>query len=416
LTDRLRGLSKLGTGALPRDARLLALSIFFAIAATNLLTPLLPQVTDEFQISFSAAGIVVSSYIFARLVSSIFVGWLAARIGRARLAAVALVALFAGSVVGIASPNVEVLVLSRLIAGVGIGFVATLALATLADLAPDRNRGQVMSLFQIAHNSGIAIYPLVGGFVGALAGWRATFIIMALGAALSAWFLIPVLHRVRARTSGATDGTADEAEIPLSPRRRQLSISAILTGVFATMFNRHGFRNTLLPLYAGAVIGLGPLAISTGVAAMSLVGVVIAMPGAMAGDRWGHRRLIVLGLLALGVGDLAFLLTGDYMSFIIAAGLLGLGDFFVGSQTALLASTATPGGRTQVLAGFRLATDAGALVGPIALAGLMDVLGPQAAMVGAAGVLVAAAVISRVAIAVDGAVPRATAINSTPAN
>jgi len=416
LTDRWRGLSKLGTGGLPRDARLLSLSIFFAIAATNLLTPLLPQVTDEFQISFSAAGIVVASYIFARLVSSIFVGWLAARIGRARLAAVALAALFAGSVVGIASPNVEILVVSRLIAGVGIGFVATLALAALADLAPDRNRGQVMSLFQIAHNSGIAIYPLIGGFVGALAGWRATFIIMALGAALSAWFLIPVLHRVGTRTSKAAGGNADEAEIPLSPRRRQLSISAILAGVFATMFNRHGFRNTLLPLYAGAVIGLGPLAISTGVAAMSLVGVIVAMPGAMAGDRWGHRRLIVLGLLALGLGDLAFLLTGDYLSFIIAAGLLGLGDFFIGSQTALLASTATPSGRTQVLAGFRLATDAGALAGPIALAALMDVFGPQAAMVGAAGVLVTAAVVSRLAIAVDRAPSRGAALNSSPAD
>jgi hypothetical protein len=120
----------------------------------------------------------------------------------------------------------------------------------------------------------------------------------------------------------------------------------------------------------------------------------------------------VLGLLALGLGDLAFLLTGDYMSFLLAAGLLGIGDFFVGSQTALLASTATPSGRTQVLAGFRLATDAGALVGPIALAALMDMLGPHTAMVGAAGVLVVAAVISQLAIAVNRAPSRSAMLSS----
>jgi MFS family permease len=394
----------------------LGLSIFFAIAATNLLTPLLPDVTEEFQISFSAAGVVVSSYILARLVSSIFVGWLASRAGRVRLSWFALGMLFAGSVIGIASPSVEILVGSRLIAGAGIGIVSTLALSTLADLAPNRNRGQVMSLFQIAHNSGIALYPVVGGLIGAVAGWRATFVVMALGSVLSAWFLIPVLRRTRAGTLDDAGDAAEPDEIPLPRRPRIQTIGAVLVGVFATMFNRHGFRNTLLPLYAGAVIGLGPVAISTGVTAMSLVGVVIAMPGAMAGDRWGHRRLIVGGLIALAIGDLAFLLTGDYVSFIIAAAVLGLGDFFIGSQTALLASVAPAGQRTRVLSGFRLATDAGAFAGPIALAAMMDAFGPQSAMVIAAGILVTAAVISRIAIVVPALVSRGPRLESQVAD
>ena len=385
---------------LPTDAKLLALSIFFAIAATNLLTPLLPEITAEFGISFSTAGLLVSSYVFARLLTSIFVGSIALRIGRVNLAWIALVSLFVGSLVGIASPTVEILLFSRILAGGGIGIISTLALTALADLAPKGNRGQVMSLFQIAHNGGIALYPVVGGVIGALAGWRATFVVMAMGAALSAWLLIPVLQRVRAAQATRDGSESEEDEVTMSRRRRAVSLSAILAGVFATMFNRHGFRNTLLPLYAGVVLGLGPVAISTGITAMSLVGVVIAMPGAMAGDRWGHRRLIVGGLLALAIGDLAFLLTGNYASFLVAATLLGLGDFFIGSQTALLASVAPAAQRTQILGGFRFATDAGALAGPIVLAALMDAFGPQTAMVGAAAVLCVAAIVSRVAISV----------------
>jgi MFS family permease len=323
---------------------------------------------------------------------------LATRLGRVRLSWFALAILFAGSVIGIASPNVEVLVASRLIAGAGIGIVSTLALATLADLAPNRNRGQVLSLFQIAHNSGIAIYPVVGGLIGLLVGWRATFVVMALGSVLSAWLLIPVLRRTRPDKSVDAPTAVDEDENQLPKRLRVQTIGAILAGVFATMFNRHGFRNTLLPLYAGAVLGLGPVAIATGVTVMSLVGVVIAMPGAMAGDRWGHRRVIVAGLLVLGIGDLAFLLTGNYVTFIVAAALLGLGDFFIGSQTALLASTVPASQRTQVLGGFRFATDAGALAGPIVLAAMMDAFGPHTAMVIGASVLLVAALVSRAAI------------------
>jgi DHA1 family chloramphenicol resistance protein-like MFS transporter len=384
--------------SLPPDTKRLAVAIFFAVAATNLLTPLLPSITSEFRISYSTAGFLVSSYILARLVASVFVGWLAVRLGTIVLASIGVGTLFVGSIVGITSPNVEVLLVSRLLAGGGVGIISTLALSALADLAPTRKRGQVLSLFQIAHNGGIALYPVLGGVMGVLAGWRATFVVMAIGAALCGWFLLPVLRRVRARGDDATDGEPEPDELPVSRTRQRVGIAVVLGGVFATMFNRHGMRNTLLPLYGGAVLGLGPVAIATGVTVMSIIGLVIAMPGAMAGDRLGQRRLIVGGLLALAVGDVVFLATGDYGSFLVASMALGLGDFFIGSQTALLASMAPPGRRTQVLSGFRFATDAGALAGPIVLAALMDTFGPQLAMLAAAAILAIVAIASRVGL------------------
>jgi MFS family permease len=387
---------------LPRDSLRLGIAIFFAIAATNLLIPLLPSITAEFDISFAAAGLLVSSFILARLVSSVFVGWLGRRLGTARLASLAFLLLVVGSLVGMVSPTVEVLLGSRLLTGAGVGIISTLALAALADLAPDHARGQVMSLFQIAHNAGIALYPVLGGVVGLLVGWRATFLVVAVGAILSAWFLLPVLKRVGEAASTADGGLTPAGAPAISRTRRLVGIGTVLAGVFAVMFNRHGVRNTLLPLYGGAVLGLGPVAIATGVAAMSIVGLVIAMPGAIAGDRLGHRRLIVAGLLALAVGDLAFLLTGDYVTFLIASIALGLGDFFIGSQSALLASMAPPHQRTQVLGGFRVALDAGALAGPIALGWLMDAGGVEIALVVAAVGLGVAAIASRLTIPFSG--------------
>ena len=375
-----------------RDVMLLGLGIFFAIAATNILTPLLPTITADLKISYAEAGVIVTAYVLARLVASVVCGLIAGHVSASRLAYLAVGLLVGGPLLGLVAVDVPGLLASRLIAGSGTGILVTLGLTTLGTIAPARSRGRVMSVFQVAHNAGIAIYPLLGGVIGASLGWRATFVVIAIAAIAAGAILVPVLRRIDALEQHDIQGAAADQEPPT--RRRAAALTMVLVGVFATMFNRHGFRNTLLPLYAGATIGLDAVQISTGITVMSLIGLAIAVPCAMNGDRWGHRRLIAIGLLALGIGDLAFLLTRDYGSFLMAAVVLGCGDFFIGSQSALIASLSSARGRARALGGFRLATDCGALVGPLALAGAMDALSPDAAMVIAAGLLVVASVLT----------------------
>jgi MFS family permease len=122
------------------------------------------------------------------------------------------------------------------------------------------------------------------------------------------------------------------------------------------------------------------------------------MPGAMVGDRWGHRRVVVAGLLALALGDVVFSQSHNFVTFIAAAAILGVCDFFIGSQTALLADLAPEGRRTQVIGSFRFATDAGALAGPIILASAMDLAGPQVAMLAAAAILASTGILARIAV------------------
>ena len=40
---------------------------------------------------------------------------------------------------------------------------------------PNLFMGKVMSLFHVANNTGIALYPMIGGLIGLFIGWRATF-------------------------------------------------------------------------------------------------------------------------------------------------------------------------------------------------------------------------------------------------
>lgn len=373
-----------------RESYLLGISIFLVIAATNILTPLLPAVRADFGVSITTAGLVVGSYGFARLLVDLPAGLLADWFGHRRLSAVALVVLIGASIVGFIAPTVEVLIAARVGGGFAVGVLATVILSALGATASQANRGKVMSFFHVANNTGIAFYPLVGGIVGTALSWRATFLVTAVLAVLAGLILLRVLARVDlgSRAQGASKGGA--AERVLHGRERTVAMVVTNFGVVANMIHRHGFRNTVLPLYAASALGLGGVSIATAIALMSVTGLMVATLGGMLGDRIGRRRVITAGLAAVAAGDLAFLLTNDLASFLIVSALIGFGDFFTSSQTALLSEIVPPDRRTRALSTYRFSADLGALIGPILLAAVMDNLGSANAILTAVAILLLA--------------------------
>ena len=131
---------------------------------------------------------------------------------------------------------------------------------------------------------------------------------------------------------------------------------------------------------------------------MSITGLMVATPGGMLGDRLGRRRIIITGLAALAVGDLAFILTGDLVTFLAASALIGFGDFFASSQTALLSEIVPPEHRTQVLSSYRFSADLGAFIGPVLLAAVMDLANAQTAILVAVAILAAASLVTRLGV------------------
>jgi MFS family permease len=401
-----RGPRTPGAPGIPTDARLLGIALFFAIAATNILTPLLPNVRTDLGISIATAGLVVSTYGFARLLTDLPSGFILDRVGERRLAAIGVVLLTTGSILGALAPGVEWLIVARITSGLGSGLITTVALTALSWTAGPSNRGQVMSVFQLANNTGIAFYPLVGGAIGSLLGWRATFVVAAAGALIAGAILMPLLRRIESgQKQAAVSGRTQAMEYQLTPRRRGIALGSIYAGVVANMINRHGFRNTLLPLFAASVLFLGPVEIATGIAVMAIVGILVVTPGARLGDRIGRRRIVVVGLIMLGIGDLTFLGAQGYWTFLLAAAILGCGDFFASSQTAILAELVPPSQRSQVLAGYRFFVDIGALVGPLLLAGLMDAFDPRLAIVVCAAIVIAGGLIAKLGVPAEAAPP-----------
>ena len=371
----------------------MAAAVFLVIAATNIMTPLLPDIRMDFGVSISTAGVIVGSYGLARLITDLPAGFVIDALGHRRVTVVGLVLLVGASLVGLNANSVAMLVGARIGSGVAVALVTTVGLAALGASATTANRGKVMSLFHVANNTGIAIYPLVGGFVGAAFGWRATFGVTVALAVLAGVILVPVLLRLRLRDAATTRGGPRDERL-LHGRERTAALAAVNYGVVANMINRHGFRNTVLPLYAATSLGLGGVSIATAIALMSITGLMVATPGGMVGDRLGRRRVIMTGLVAIAAGDLVFLLTHDLVTFLACSALIGFGDFFSSSQTALLSEIVPSQHRTKVLAGYRFSSDLGAFLGPVALAAVMDLANAQASIALAAGLLVSASLVA----------------------
>ncbi|MHB8619199.1 MAG: MFS transporter [Chloroflexota bacterium] len=372
---------------IPRDAILLAVAFFFAIAAGNVLTPLLPDVQRDFGVSLTAAGLLVSSFNIARLALDLPAGLLAERLGVTRLATIGFGVLILGGLlagINLGSSFAPVLV-GRICMGLGCSILSLVVLTTLSNMAPAGARASVLALYPMANNTAIALFPLVGAAFGRLWGWRSTMILCAGLACLSAFLVRPILRRytVLHTTSGAA---------PAGPAFRFtgltiLGMGIICFGALANMLNRHGFRNTALPLFASHQLGLDSVQIATGVSVVALTGLVVAIPGGALADRWSQRGVICLGLAVLAIGDLTFLHANSYVTFLLSAFILGSGDFFSSSQTAVLTENLPPALRSRAVAVYRFSVDLGAAVGPVLLASLLQFAGLQVMVFVAAGVL-----------------------------
>lgn len=375
---------------LPSDAVLLSVAIFLALAAGNILTPLLPRIQQEFDITYATAGLLVSAFGFARLALDLPAGFMQERLGGRLLATIGFILLISSSVLCAVAPTFEVLVIGRVGMGLGSSILSVVVLTGLSELAPPDARARVLALYTMANNAAIGLFPVVGGILGLVWGWRSTMVLCGILGVFSALLLSRVLRRIKANPPPKPAAGAAVAAFSLRGPVL-LTMGALYFGVVANMINRHGFRNTTLPLFAADKLGLNAVAIASGITLMAVVGLVIAIPGGALGDKWSRRGVISSGLTVLAIGDIAFLGATDYAKFLLAAFILGLGDFFASSQTAALTETVPSHWRGRVLGGYRFAVDLGATIGPLMLAGLLQLGGHQLAIAAAVGLLLLAA-------------------------
>jgi MFS family permease len=161
---------------------------FLAIGAA---LPVLPQyITGPLGAGDVEVGLVAGAFAFTAIIGRPFGGRLADRRGRKPVALVGMALAALAGLLYYLPFGVAGLVLSRLVLGVGQGWVFTAGLAWTVDLAPVTRRGQAIGYFGLGVWGGLSFGPLLGELALDLGGydlvWALTAALPLAGAAIAA--------------------------------------------------------------------------------------------------------------------------------------------------------------------------------------------------------------------------------------
>src|SRR4051794_6056686 len=126
------------------------------------ITPLLPDLTDQFGLSKTGAGVLAAAYPVGTFVGGLPGGWMAARVGVRQTVLAGLALMTLASVVFAFAESVVVLDVARFIQGVGGAASWAGAMGWLAGAAPREKRGEMIGSAMGAAIAGALLGPVIG--------------------------------------------------------------------------------------------------------------------------------------------------------------------------------------------------------------------------------------------------------------
>jgi EmrB/QacA subfamily drug resistance transporter len=373
------------------------LPMFLAVMDQTIIAAALPEIAASLGHVQYISWVVVA-YLVANTIAAPVYGRLGDLFGRRKLMLGALIVFSVASVLCALAPRMELLVMARLLQGLGGGGLMTLTQALVGETVPPRERARFQGYLAAVAVSANALGPVVGGYLTQHFGWQSIFLVnIPLGAI--AFFLVlrlkanPGIGERRpfdvtgllflsifvASTlisfSQAQDLTAGAAvqfsvllvtgmialvlllrheakvEYPLLPIKllrkpaiwRTDALAACHGAAFVALI-------TFMPLYMRVVLGVTVAQIGLLVLPLSAgVGLGSLMTG-RAVSRTGRTAIFPsLGLSAATVTLVVLALTGDRVGTAGLSGLLGLTALFMGTVMGVVQVTVQSAAGPRVL-------------------------------------------------------------------
>lgn len=165
----------------PAPLWLVAFSILlptsFACLATSATNVAIPHISGYFGSTIDEANWIITSYMIANSCLILMSGWLENLLGRKRFLKVFIGIFTLGSLICALAPNLNLMVLGRLIQGIGGGPMTPLSQSILLAAFPKDKRGIAMSLYGIAVMVFAILGPTFGGFIVDNADWQWIYLV-----------------------------------------------------------------------------------------------------------------------------------------------------------------------------------------------------------------------------------------------
>jgi DHA2 family multidrug resistance protein len=160
---------------------LIALSVmlgtFMEVLDATVVTVSLPHIAGSLSSTPEEATWVLTSYLLSNAIVLPLTGWLGTRLGRKRVLMTCMVVFTAASAVCGAATSLGVLIVARVVQGVGGGALQPMAQAILMESFPPARRGVAMAAFSMGVIVAPILGPTLGGWVTDNYSWRWVFYI-----------------------------------------------------------------------------------------------------------------------------------------------------------------------------------------------------------------------------------------------
>lgn len=167
----------------------------------------LPSIARGLGASLSHLQWVIDAYTLALAGFMLTAGSMADRLGARRVFALGMAVFTAGSLTCALAPDQILLVMARVVQGVGAAALLPSSLALIVHQFPDhRDRARALGAWGAAGSAGVAAGPVLGGALVASVGWRAIFLINVPIGLVELWLLARYVDEAPRRRSQRLDG------------------------------------------------------------------------------------------------------------------------------------------------------------------------------------------------------------------
>ena len=274
--------------------------------ATDMYIPAFPEVASELETTASRMQLTITAFFLGTASGQIVAGPLSDRLGRRGPLLIGIVLCLLASIGCAYAVNVEMLLVMRVLQGIGGGFGMVLGRAVLIDMTDGPELFRIMNVMQGVGGIAPIVAPLLGGLILIVGQWREIFLViaaMSLISLLGVIFLIPESLPLSRRHSGGFRTFLRNCRTLL---RRRIFVAYMLVNAFSAF---------ALMAYVSAssfvvqeMLGFSSTEYSVSFAINSMGMMALSLLSARLTRTIHPRALIRVGLIVVSLANFALLI------------------------------------------------------------------------------------------------------------